>query len=234
MKRIISAFALTAVAVAVLAGCTSAPAHEAKAEPKLVSWADKVYGTFKPITVSGSKAKDVKVPAGIEAAVITFTNGSDGSFTVSPVSKAEAKWLIDAADGEAGGLTIPAIAGEITGAGRASMSSVWGIDTSDQAPAVRFHVESSGDWKLRISPIGSLPALGQGGSGDGSYLYGGPGAGVTFAHEGTGSFTVTEYSSAITQHLVNEGEKTPKALGLTAGPTVIQVHADGRWTAKRG
>lgn len=243
IRVIAIAVVLAAASVVGLSGCTPAPAPaEVKAAPKLSAWADRVYGSFKPVTISGSKTEDVAIPDGVSAAVLTLSSEADGPFTLSPVSQVEADLIATKAPmlGEkaekplAAGTVIPSIAGDLSGLTAGVISGLWGVDVSDQAPAVRFHLTAPAKWTLTISPVSSLPALGEGGTGDGTYLYGGPITAITFAHEGDQPFAVTEYSADLVQHLVADTESTPKTVNVNAGPTVITVQSAGPWTSKRG
>lgn len=224
------------LAAVALSACSTPAKPDAPTEPKLKTWADTVYGSFEPVLLAGSGDKTVEVPDGVDAAFLTFEHSGDGDFTVEPMSQAESDWLKEAEevspdDAASASVIIPEISGTLAGNGNQAVSGLWGVDRNDAAPAVSFRVTAVSSWTLQFVPVSSLPSLNEQGSGSGTFLYGGESVGVTFDSSGEEPFTVTEYSAALTQGLVNSDEDTPKSVNISAGPTVIQIHASGSWLA---
>lgn len=190
----------------------------APAEPTAPEWADSTYGTFEPITASGSGDDVVSLPEGATAGFVSASFTGSGNFIVS---------VIDANNQPTGDLLINTI-------GAYSGASAYGFNALGDG--VSLQVTASGPWELTVSPVSAAPVLPESGTGDGVYLYDGDAASATIAHSGSGNFIVQEETAESLSFglLVNEIGTYSGTVPVSAGPSVITVNADGDWTIAIG
>lgn len=192
-----------------------APAEAPKPEtPTVNSWADDTFGTFAPVTATGSGDDIVTLPAGATAGIVTATHSGSRNFSLS---------ILDSSNASTGELLVNTI-GDYSG------TTVYGLHSFGEGTTIK--VTADGDWKLTIAPIAAAPALASSGSGDAVYLYDGDAAKLAASHDGERNFVVMEETGEAFNLglLVNEIGAYSGTVPLSAGPSVISVQADGNWT----
>ncbi|RNE66829.1 TM2 domain-containing protein [Cryobacterium tepidiphilum] len=192
-----------------------APAEAPKAEtPTVNSWADDTFGTFAPVTETGTGDNIVSLPAGATAGIVTATHTGSSNFSMS---------ILDASNASTGELLVNTI-GDYSG------TTIYGINAFGEGKTIQ--ITADGAWKLNIAPISSAPALASSGAGDAVYLYDGDAAKLAASHDGDGNFVVMEETGEAFSMglLVNEIGAYSGTVPLSAGPSVIAVQADGNWT----
>lgn len=197
---------------------------EAPAEPAAPvvaagpAWADSSYGSFAPVTQTGSGDNIITLPAGATAGIVTATHNGSRNFSIS---------VIDASNQSTGELLVNTI-GAYTGT-TAYGFSAFGKGTSLQLTA-------DGDWSVTIAPVSAAPALAASGTGDAVFLYDGKAGKLTATHSGTRNFVVIEETGKAFSMglLVNTIGAYSGTVPLASGPSAIAVTADGAWTLVAG
>lgn len=194
----------------------SAPEPEPAPEPTAADWAAETWGTFEPVTQSGTGDSIITLPA--TAAIVTATHDGARNFVLSG---------LDASNQSTGDLLVNTI-------GPYSGTTVYGF-TSFTEPK-NLQVTADGNWTVTISPVASAPALAGSGTGDAVMLYDGDAAALTATHQGSRNFVVIEKTGAAFSMglLVNEIGAYSGTVPLSSGPSVIAVNADGAWTLSAG
>lgn len=182
------------------------------------AWADSKYGSFAPVTQTGSGDNIITLPAGATAGIVTATHNGSANFSIS---------VIDASNQSTGELLVNTI-GSYTGT-TAYGFSAFGKGTSLQLTA-------DGDWSVTIAPISAAPALAASGTGDAVFLYDGKAGKLTATHSGTRNFVVIEETGKAFSMglLVNTIGAYSGTVPLASGPSAIAVTADGAWTLVAG
>lgn len=197
------------------------PAEEKSAEKpaetdatKAQAWADKTFGTFAPVTQTGTGDNLVNLPAGAKAGIVTATHDGGANFSIS---------VLNATNESTGELLVNTI-------GAYAGSTVYGFNSFSDG--VTLQITADGNWSLNISPISAAPALAASGAGDGVFLRTGPAGKLTATHDGGGNFVVQEETGKAFSMglLVNEIGAYSGTVPLSAGPSVVHVGADGNWT----
>ncbi|MEV0646533.1 hypothetical protein AB0I28_14845 [Phytomonospora sp. NPDC050363] len=186
------------------------PAEEKKADPY-----DEEYGTFETVEESGSGDTVLELPKGASAGIVTATHDGSANFIVSGLDK----------DNEpTGDLLVNAI-GDYKG------TAAYGLTALGEA--VTLEVKADGKWSITIAPVSAakaLPSPAKGG-GDAVYLYDGDAATWKATHDGEGNFIVVQYPAGGFPNLaVNEIGEYEGTVAAKAGPSVVTVNADGKWT----
>lgn len=174
-------------------------------------WADSTYGTFDPVTTTGSGEQIVELPEGVESAYVTVEDTSGDGLRSYGVDEA----------GEMVGRQIAALPGGGTGSG------VIGVETGDEA--THIEVSGTGDWELTLAPVSSAPPLPDSGSGSGAFLYEGDGGEATLSHDGESNFIVLQLGGGMHGLVANEIGQFEGEGTLEPGPSVVTVAADGSW-----
>lgn len=192
------------------------PEPEPAPEPTAADWAAETWGTFEPVTQSGTGDSIITLPA--TAAIVTATHDGARNFVLSG---------LDASNQSTGDLLVNTI-------GPYSGTTVYGF-TSFTEPKT-LQVTADGNWTVTISPLASAPALAGSGTGDAVMLYDGDAAALTATHQGSRNFVVIEETGAAFSMglLVNEIGAYSGTVPLSAGPSVIALNADGAWTLTVG
>ena len=226
-SRYIAALVLLAVAP-VLVGCAAAvpaadpaasvaPAAAQVAAPAApaVNYFDKTYGTFAPVTVTGTSDTLIPIPAPAKAALVTATYSGSSNFMVGVLDKANQPTIDMPIN------TIGAYKG-VTAIGLMSMGE----------PGVQLKVTAEGPWSITISPVSAAP-VGKpaSGVGDAVFLYPGAATSWTFAYTGASNFMVNQFGSSPMPGIgINKiGAFTGKE-PVDAGPSVVDLKAVGSWT----
>jgi hypothetical protein len=229
MKRIISAAAATAIALAALTGCTTdaaepaaKPTADAQAEATTPSepvevgfavdaatleWASTTFPVFDRVTIAGFGNGQIDIPEQARIGALTFTtDASDVSANIMAV----------AADGSPGG-------GSGTGATfTTTLTSPEGV-----TPAPVMLVSAVGAWSLVLFPIKDLPALELSGSGTGSYLFSGPATTFSIVKD-EGEFPL--YMNQLTEiGEISWQEEGATTVDVLASPSIVKVSGHAAW-----
>lgn len=178
------------------------------------TWAAKTYGTFAPITKSGTGDDVITLPAGIKAGLVTAKYTGTGNFSMS---------VLDASNQSTGELLVDTI-------GSYSGVTGWGFSTLGKDTTIQVSADAA--WSVTLTPVSSAPKLTTSGAGDGVFLYSGGSGTLTATHAGTSNFTVEENTNAAFSDplLIDTIGTYSGTVPLTAGPAVIVIGADGTWT----
>ena len=188
-------------------------------KPAIVqSWADSTFGTFTPVTQTGTGDNIIALPAGTKAGIVTATHDGSSNFSLS---------VLDASNASTGQLLMNTI-----GAYRGT--TAYGFTALGKGTTIRLTAD--GNWTITISPVSTAPAIVPSGAGDGVFLYSGKAGKLTVAHDGSSNFTVTEETGKTFPYglLMNEIGAYSGTVPLSSGPSVIVVGADGNWTLQAG
>jgi hypothetical protein len=181
-------------------------------------WAAKQYGTFPTVTVSGTGNEVILLPRGARAGLITARHSGPADFSVKVQDKDRTTidWAVNAA-------------------GAYSGTTLFGMDSWRGTPR-QLEIRASGEWTVQISAVRTAAGLPGSGRGDAVHLYGGPPRRIRLTHDGGRNFSVFTYGSGRNgrDHLVNAVGAYRGTGMLKQGPAVVQVVADGSWTAKLG
>lgn len=195
-------------------------APEEPAEQALTpqAWADETFGTFTPATVTGTGDAVVPLPAGATAGIVTATHDGAANFAVQ---------VLDAANQSTGELLVNTI-------GAYAGSTVFGLRAFGEGTTLQ--VSADGAWSITVAPLSAAPPLAPAGAGDGVFLYDGPVGTLTATHDGDGNFAVSENTGAAFEFglLINEIGPYSGTVPLSAGPSVVDVTANGGWTLTVG
>ena len=186
---------------------------QAAADGAVADWADSTFGSFDPVTVSGSGDEIVPLPDGATGAVYTLTDTGD-NYSITAYG-------VDDAGDIAGSQTV-----RVTDGG--SAQSVVGVDDYDDPTGIQ--IGASGDWEIEIAPVSSAPVLPESGSGSKVFLYDGPDGTADLEYTGKSNFIITQLGGERRNTLVNEIDSYSGSGTLVAGPNVVVVMAYGDWT----
>jgi hypothetical protein len=179
-------------------------------------WAAKKYGTFPTVTLSGTGNKVISLPKGAKAGILTVTHGGTSTFALEVQDKrgATTDWAVNRT-------------------GAYSGSTLFGMDTWRGTPR-QLEITASGKWTVQISAVRTAAALPSSGKGDGVYLYGGSTRRLELSHNGHRNFVVHKYASGSLgrDSLANSYGTYRGSATLKKGPAIVEVVADGSWTAK--
>ena len=228
-SKIVALVTLAAATALTLSACggatsTSQPAANTSSSPSASAaapapdWYAKTYGTFAPITQSGTSAAVIKLPAGVKAGIISSTYAGADNFSIQG---------LDASNTDTTDLVVNTI-GAYKGTGVFGLSTLGGADASLQ-------VTADAAWTISISPIDSATALPPSGTGDGVYKYDGKAGTWTIGNTGNGgNFVVEQYASSnsMPNLAVNTIGNYTGTVPSQAGPSVVVVNSDGTWTIK--
>jgi len=101
--------------------------------------------------------------------------------------------------------------------------------TFSEPDDVRYlQVKADGNWTLELVDVRSLQKVGNPFSGSGTtvLIYDGPGGIFTITHDGESNFIVHVTGDG----LINEIGAYSGRVPMPAGPSVIEITADGNWT----
>ena len=196
------------------AAATTAASKKAEPPvPGIVTTMTEKYGSFAPVTVKGSGAKVIKLPA--EAGIITAKHTGSSNFILN---------VLDADNQPTLDLLVNAI-GSYSGTTAYGLSSLGG--------GVSLEVKADGPWTVTIAPIGKAPVLSlpAKGNSDQVFLTDGPAATWKATHRGQGNFVIQHEAGGFSFGLlVNEIGPWNGEFAVRSGPAVVVVKADGNWT----
>ncbi|KQQ93793.1 hypothetical protein ASF62_06240 [Leifsonia sp. Leaf325] len=196
-----------------------APEEEPASEPPAEEgdtpqdWADATFGTFGPLSQTGTGDSVIALPDAA-AGIVTATHDGASNFAIS---------VLDATNQSTGDLLVNTI-------GAYSGTTVYGFNAISQG--ANLEVKADGNWSITIAPISSAPALASSGVGDAVFLYDGEASTAAITHDGASNFAVSEETSEALSMglLVNEIGPYSGTVPLSGGPSVISIRADGNWT----
>ena len=231
MQKKYAALVAAAIVVVALAGCSSttgsttagsttggsssAGSATTSTSPAKTSWYDTTYGTFTPVTTTGTSDTVIPLPAGAKGGIITATYTGASNFSIVLLDKSNQP-TIDAPVNVIGNYS------GVTGFGFASLGN----------PGTQLQVSGQGTWSITVAPVSSAQAkTPASGTGDSVFLYNGAATTWSLTGAGTGNFNVIEYSAnpmpAINVNTIGAYKgKVP----VDAGPAVVVIGADGAWT----
>ena len=174
------------------------------------------YGTFTPVTKTGTGASVVDLPAGSDYGIVAASTTGTGIFAITALSK----------DNLPTGDLLVATSGAYSG------TTAYGL-VSIGAKAAKLKIDATGPWTLTISPLDKAPTLTLPANGTSSsvYVYLGPAANWTITHtpKTSTNFSVVQYAQ-VPNLLVNAIGSNKGTVPVSAGPTVITIDAAGPWS----
>jgi hypothetical protein len=189
------------------------PAEPAPTASPAQQLMDGNFGIFTAVTKSGKGDGIVKVPADAVGGIVTASHSGSSNFAIETL--------------DSGNQNTGLLVNEI---GRYSGVTMF---TSDEAP-VKLKVTADGKWTIKIAPVSSARMGGSSnsGKGDAVLLYDGAAADWKFTHSGSSNFAVKYINTDSSDLLVNEIGHYSGVVPAGAGPAVVIITADGKWTMK--
>lgn len=199
---------------------SSSPSPSPTTDPT-VAWATSLYGTFSPLTASGTGDSHVAVPKGVKGALLTVTNNGadDQEFRVEVYNQF----------GKPMG-TLINVVGDYQG------TVAYGLASQVGATPTTILITSSGNWTVEFAPVASASMdLGQGASND-VILYGGEAGPLSVQSLTGGTFVLTTYSgnNPSPNVLTTQTGWWTGQVDLPSGPLVLVVGSDGAWNLQVG
>jgi hypothetical protein len=180
------------------------------------SFYSKDYGTFTPVSHSGSGALTIAFPKGIRSLLVVAKYSGKGSFTITELSA-----------GNVATKRVPV----------STKSSYSGTDAvgvkSAKVPTTDLKVSGSGTWHVTLEPIADAPivALPMSGTGDHVYLYSGKAAIWKVSSPGKTTFVLNQISSGSYPNLaVDESGDWSGKVAMQPGPSVVEIQSNGAWS----
>ena len=176
------------------------------------------YGTFSPISKSGTGTKTFTFPHGIASLIVKASHPGAGSFRVSELGKG----------GVSTGRVPVAVSGSYHGGVAIGLSKV-----KIRTTAIR--VSGVGSWHITLIPVASARVISfpSSGTSDQVFLYSGPASIRTVSSPGPTTFMLNQISSGSFPNLaVNESGSWVGKIGLQPGPSVVEIHATGTWSVR--
>lgn len=180
------------------------------AAPTAQEWAAKTFGDFTPRTFEGEGDGNFEIPeemVGPAHALVTWKGDSDPEFTIRVVDINDSVSMVAASDEK-------------------SSEFAWIQGYSLDTKQVR--VLSNGAWSVTLTPIADLPELDMRGTGDGFFLYGGPGGKFSARFSRGDWFSVTQYEEQLFPGTLLTSNETPDTdtpfeKPMRPGPSVVAV-----------
>lgn len=196
------------------------PAAAATSEtptPEVKSYAGDyagAFGTFSALAKSGRGDAVVKLPAGVQGAILVATYKGSSNFAIHSL--------------DSGNQSIDLLVNEI---GRYSGTTMIEAEGDDVA---KLKIEASGAWSIAVKPVAQAPVWKSSntGKGDGVFLYEQGAADWAVVHSGKSNFAVKAEGNG-DGLLINEIGAYKGVVPVSEGPAVIVVTADGSWTATK-
>jgi Fibronectin type III domain len=198
----------------------SAPSAKASFTTKdwsaAAKWAAKEYGTFSTVTVSGTGNDVIALPRSAKAGILTARHTGHSKFSVE----------VQDGDGDT-------IDWQVNKVGAYAGATLFGMDSWRGKPR-QLEITASGDWTIQISAVRTAAELPSAGRADGVFLYSGGNRRLELGHDGHSTFVVHTYASGPSgrNSLVNSYGSYRGTVALKKGPAVVEIVADGSWTAK--
>ena len=181
----------------------------------LIDEMNKQYGTFAPVSKSGSGDSTIALPTGSKAGMVTASYKGSSNFSIT---------VLDAGNQSTGDLLVNTI-------GAYEGVSAYGL--SSFGDGVKLKITGSGAWQIAIAPLSAAPTMKfpVSGKGDAVYLYGGKAEDWTITNTGKSNFVVTQYAD-FPNLLINEIGSYSGTVPANDGPTVVTIKSDGNWAIK--
>jgi hypothetical protein len=176
------------------------------------------YGTFSPISKSGSGTKIFTFPHGIASLIVKASHPGAGSFRVSELGKG----------GMSTGRAPIAVSGSYHGGVAIGLTKV-------KIRTTAIQVSGTGSWHITLIPVASAAVISfpSSGTGDQVFLYSGAASIRTVSSPGPTTFMLNQISSSSSPNLaVNESGNWTGKIGLQPGPSVVEVHSTGTWSVR--
>lgn len=176
---------------------------------------DEAFGSFAPAIEKGKGDAIVTLPAGAAGGLVTATHKGSSNFSIS---------VLDVDNQSTGDLLVNEI-------GKYQGTTAYGISSLGGEPA-KLEVTADGAWTIEILPLASAPALTlpASGSGDGVFRYDGDTADWNIQHKGKSNFVVLQTADFMPNLAVNEIGNYDGKVPMQAGPSVVVIQADGKWS----
>ena len=151
------------------------------------NWYDTTYGTFKPITVSGSSDGVITLPPTATTGIISAKYLGSSNFIIS---------ALDASNQPTTDLPVDTI-------GNYSGVTGYGFNNLGN-PAAELQITAAGSWSVTVSPVSSaITSRPTSGTGDMVFLYNGPAANWSLTNTGSGNFIVVSIQEGSPQNYRN-------------------------------
>jgi hypothetical protein len=182
---------------------------------------DAAFGSFDPVTASGTGTDTVPLPQGARYGVITASYDGSGFFDV----------------GFRRGLSAFPLTSWIGVEGPYHGTVPFGLFHKTPADELTVWAADDGPWRVTISPISAadeLPATVAGDS-DAVFRYNGGQTSLVMRKRGADRLLVAEVAGRPTVHALGGAQIIDHRSGVVrlagSGPSVVMVSADGGWTA---
>lgn len=202
-------------------GSTKTPAAKKKKDQgsDAASKLNKTYGTFKPITKSGSSAAVISLPASAKGGIIKATYSGSSNFIISG---------LDSSNKPTADIGLPNAIGHYAG------TTMFGdIDLGNRA--TKLKIEATGPWNVVISPVSDapkFPSSGASGTGDAVYAYTGDATTMNVTNKGSSNFIVNQVGEGFSGAQINEIGNYTGQSAFVSGPQPLTINSDGPWTIK--
>lgn len=202
------------------AAADAAPAKSDKAaeEAPASNWYEDKYRKIETIKESGTGDGVITLPAEVKAGIVTATHTGEANFAIQGLDSKNQP-------------TIDLLVNTIGDYSGVSALGLQGLGD----PATSLKISADGKWTLDIAPVSSgatidAPAEG---TGDGVYRYDGDAAKWNIKNTGGGNFMVNQISDSPMPNLaVNEIGDYSGDVPMLAGPSVVVIKSDGKWSVK--
>ena len=190
-----------------------APAEEEAPADTSAFYADN-FGDFAPVSEKGKGDAIVALPPGATGGIVTATHKGSANFAIS---------LLDANNQSTGDLLVNTI-------GAYKGTTAYGI--SSLGEPVKMEISADGPWTIEIAPMGTAPvlALPTKGTGDAVFRYDGSAADWKAEHKGNANFVILQTDDFMPNLAVNEIGNYSGVIPMQAGPSIVTVQADGKWS----
>jgi len=172
---------------------------------------DNAFGTFEPVTTSGTGDGIVTMPSGWALVRAEYTGESNFTIHALDATNAEVDLLVN---------TIGAYSGT----------------TASLEEAVKsLKIGASGPWTVTILPFSSAPMMQttDAGRGDSVLAYESETEVWAFTHDGQSNFVVNRMEPGDMNLLINEIGAYTGSIPVTASDGLVFIEADGGWTIDR-
>lgn len=205
------------------AGSATAPANTGAESSASARPYDEAYGTFEPITVSGSGRRTIALPPEAwDAGIVTATYaGSDPFDIVTRWRSTVVPWI-------SMGLVHGPYSGTFT------YGTDWRGSVKNLEVASGGWKDDGGPWEVTVAPVSSAETLPPvvSGTGDAVFLYSGAGADVVLQYQGFERFVALQAPLGQGYRVLVPGDvRGPgtRSAQLAPGPSIIEIRTDGSW-----
>lgn len=196
------------------AGTSGSSSTESTSEQASSNWYTDNYANFAAADFSGKGDDVFALPEGAINGLIQATYKGSSNFVIE---------VIDSGN-QTADLAVNTI-------GSYSGTTSYGLNSLGGDPA-KVKVTASGAWTIKIAPFNDASTLPESGKGDGVFKYEDTNAPTWLVtHSGQSNFAVSqEADSALMGLLINEIGNYKGTVPAYAGPSIVTITADGKWT----